>query len=416
MMASTEEKRIKLRQHKALATGLFLLMALIYILMIVLKRNNDAGWIGYVEAFSEAGMVGALADWFAVTALFHYPLGLKIPHTNLIERSKNRIGDSLGSFVVDNFLSDKNIRPYIEKLTISNTVATWLQKEKNIQLLTNEMAAIGKDIVINIDDDFIAGVVARKSKALLNEQDINGLLANVLHYFREKKEHERIIDTLLTKIKQYVSENEELVRDRVSKESHILIPDFVDNMIARKIVNGVYKYIDEIQNNKEHSIRAELENQIIIFENDLRNSEKWKEEINNIKKDLLAGSKLESFAKDIWLNIKNNIIGDIESDKSGIKRYLIKTIKEFSQNLNNDEELRNKIDKWIKYNAYNYILRNSAKASELISNTVGTWEGKELSEKLELEVGKDLQFIRINGTLVGGLVGLVIHTLTQLFS
>lgn len=415
-MTSTEEKKIKLRKHKALATGLFVLMALIYILMIILKRNNDAAWIGYVEAFSEAGMVGALADWFAVTALFHYPLGIKIPHTNLIERSKNRIGDSLGNFVTDNFLNDKNIRPYIEKLTISNTLASWLQKEKNIQLLTNEIAAIGKDIVLNIDDDFIAGVMARKGSSLLYEMDVNNMLANVLHYFREKNEHERIIDSLLTKIKQYVAENEELVRDRVSKESHILIPDFVDNMIARKIVNGVYKYIDEIQNNKEHSIRTELENQIVIFENDLRNSDKWKEEINNIKKDLLAGSKLEGIAKDIWLNIKNNIITDIESDKSGIKRYLIKTIKEFSLNLNNDEELRNKIDKWIKYNAYNYILRNSQKASDLISNTVGTWEGKELSEKLELEVGKDLQFIRINGTLVGGLVGLTIHVLTQLFS
>ena len=236
-MSSIEQKRIKLRKHKALATGLFLLMALIYIFTIILKRNNDAEWIGYVEAFSEAGMVGALADWFAVTALFHYPLGLKIPHTNLIERSKNRIGDSLGSFVVDNFLSDKNIRPYIEKLTISNSVATWLQKEKNIQLLTDEVLAIGKDIIISIDDDFIAEIVARRSKALLNEKDINGILANILHYFREKREHERIIDTLLRKIKQYVSENEQIVSERVSKESHILIPDFVDKMIARKIVS-----------------------------------------------------------------------------------------------------------------------------------------------------------------------------------
>ncbi len=410
------EKQRQLKKHKTLATGLFILMGIVYIWMIIIKNNNGAEWIGYVEAFSEAGMVGALADWFAVTALFHYPMGIRIPHTNLIERSKDRIGDNLGNFVVDNFLNDKNIRPYIEKLAISNTVATWLQKPKNVQLLTNEVTNIAKDIVINIDDDFIAEVIARKGKVLLNDMDVNNLLANILHYFTERKEHERLIDSLLTKIREYVANNEELVRDRVSKESHILIPDFVDNLIAGKIIKGVYRYIDEIQNDKAHSIRKELEQQIAVLENDLRHSDKWQKEISNIKNELLSGSKINSYAKDIWINIKNNIIEDIENESSAIKRYLKKTIGEFALNLRTDEELRTKIDKWIKYNAYNYILRNSQKASDLISNTVGNWEGRELSEKLELEVGKDLQYIRINGTLVGGLVGLLIHTLTKLFS
>lgn len=413
---TTEEKKIRLRKHKALATGLFILMAVTYIVMVILKHNNHTAWIGFVEAFSEAAMVGALADWFAVTALFHYPMGLKIPHTNLIQKSKDRIGDSLGSFVVDNFLNGQNIRPYIQKLTVSNIAANWLQKEKNIQSLTNETTRIANDLLMNTDDDYVANVISRKGKSLLDNIDISAMLAQLLQYFREKNEQEKIIDKLLQKIKEYVHNNEDTVRERVRKESHILIPGFVDNIIANKIISGANKYINEIQNDKQHRLRLELERNLISFEEDLRSGKKWNEQIEKIKTEFLSGSKVDGYAKDIWLNIKNTILTDLHSDNSGIKRYLKKSVNDFAVKLNDDAELRNKMDKWIRYTAYNYVLRNSRKAGDLISNTVENWEGKELSEKLELEVGKDLQFIRINGTLVGGLVGLIIHTLTILLS
>lgn len=133
-----EIKKKQLRKYKAFATGLFILMAVIFVVMTILQKNNDSHWIGYVRAFSEAAMVGALADWFAVTALFHYPLGLKIPHTNLIQNSKERIGDNLGNFVVGNFLSPPNIRPYILKLKISVFVGEWLSKNKNQELFDTE--------------------------------------------------------------------------------------------------------------------------------------------------------------------------------------------------------------------------------------------------------------------------------------
>lgn len=412
---SVSEKQRLLRKHKTLATGLFLFMAILYIIMVIFKTKTHATWTGYVESFAEAAMVGALADWFAVTALFHHPLGIPIPHTNLIEKSKEKIGGSLGDFVVENFLNSTSIRPYIERLSISQTAATWLQKDKNVETLTSEVIYIIKDIINNLNDSYVSNVIARKGKSILEEMNVNKLMANVIHYFIEKKEHENLLDILLSKLKIYVSENEEIIKQRVSKESYILIPDFVDDMIARKIVKGILRYVDEIKNDKSHIIRLELQKQIEGFENDLIKTDKWNKQIAQIKEDLLNHEELNVYASDIWQNIKSAILTDLESSQSAVKNHLKKSVLEFAQNLSTDETLRLKIDKWIKYTVYNYTLRNSKKVSELISNTVGNWEGKELSEKLELEVGKDLQFIRINGTLVGGLVGLTIHIITQLF-
>ena len=142
-----QEKKRQLRKYKAFATGLFLLMAVVFVIMTILQKTNDSHWIGYVRAFSEAAMVGALADWFAVTALFHHPLGLKIPHTNLIQNKKEQIGDNLGNFVVGNFLSPQNIRPYISKLKVSSFVGEWLSKQRNQEILLNETSTIILDIL-----------------------------------------------------------------------------------------------------------------------------------------------------------------------------------------------------------------------------------------------------------------------------
>ena len=145
------QKKQQLRQYKTLATGLFILMMMTFIAMTILQKQSQSHWIGYIRAFSEAAMVGALADWFAVTALFNYPLGVKIPHTNLIENSKEKIGDNLGNFVVDNFLSPENIRPYIQKLKVSVYVGDWLSKERNQDVLINELSSIIKDIVNKLE-------------------------------------------------------------------------------------------------------------------------------------------------------------------------------------------------------------------------------------------------------------------------
>ncbi len=410
-----EEKKRQLRKYKAFATGLFLLMAVIFVMMTILQKTNDSHWIGYVRAFSEAAMVGALADWFAVTALFHHPLGLKIPHTNLIQNKKEQIGDNLGNFVVGNFLSPQNIRPYISKLKVSSFVGEWLSKARNQEILLNETSTIILDILNKLDDEAVINFISKKAQEMTNDLKVNSILGNGLDYILEKNDHQRLVTGLSKQIKTYVLNNQEMVRDRVKKESFALVPKFVDDKIADKITQGLSKYFDEIETNLEHPLREEITQKLFNFSKDLKDNEKWEKELSTIKDSFLKEEKILIYAKDIWESIKKSLMKELNDEDSALKKYLLKNLNELSFNLQNDEKLQYKIDHWIRVTAYKYILKNTHQFGDLISSTVGNWQGKELSNKLELEVGKDLQFIRVNGTLVGGLVGLIIYTIAHFF-
>ena len=409
------EKKIQLRKYKLFATGLFVLMAVIFVATTILEKRNPAHWIGYIRAFSEAAMVGALADWFAVTALFNYPLGLKIPHTNLIENSKDRIGDNLGNFVVSNFLSPSNIRPYIQKLKISQFVGEWLSKERNQQNLVKEMSNIVLDILNKLDDSAVVNFIGNKAKEMSDDIKINHILGNGIEYVLDKNDHQRMITSLSKQIKDYVLQNQEIVKNRVKKESFFLIPKFVDDTIAEKITTGLSSFFEEVENDQNHSIRSEITQKLYDFSHEIQTEEKWAEEFRGIKNDFLKKEKINQYSKDIWESIKKSLSKELEDEDSALKKYLQKNLSELAENLKSDEKLQYKIDHWVRVTAYKYILRNTHQFGDLISSTVGNWQGKELSEKLELEVGKDLQFIRVNGTLVGGLVGLVIYTIANFF-
>ncbi len=398
-----------------IATGLFVLMAVIFISMTILQKTHSSHWIGYVRAFSEAAMVGALADWFAVTALFHHPLGLKIPHTNLIEKSKEKIGDNLGNFVVGNFLSPQNIRPYILKLKVSNFVGDWLSKQRNQEVLIYEVSAIVLNIVQKLDNESVVKFISRKAGEMTSELKINQIIGNGLEYILEKNEHQKLVTNLSRQVKEYVLQNHDLVRERVKKESFSLVPKFVDDTIADKITKGLSGYFEEVENDPEHSLRKEISDKLENFAAELKTNDRWKDNFQEIKNSFLNESKMASYANDIWHSIRKNIVDELSKEDSAVKIYIRKNLVELSQNLQNDENLQYKIDHWIRVTAYKYILKNTHQFGELISSTVGNWEGKELSQKLELEVGKDLQFIRINGTLVGGLVGLIIYTVAHFF-
>lgn len=410
-----EAKRKQLRKYKAFATGLFVLMAVLFIGTTLLQKTIDSHWIGYVRAFSEAAMVGALADWFAVTALFRHPLGLPIPHTNLIENSKQKLGDNLGNFVVTNFLSPENIRPYIQKLKISNFVGEWLGKEKNQDILLKNLSDIVLDILNKLDDSEVSRFISNKVSEMTDNIKLNAILGNGINYLLDKNDHQRIITNLSSQIKNYIAENDEMIKDRVKKGSYTFIPAFVDNKIADKITSGLSDFFKEIEQDPNHEIRNLITQKIYDFSNELKQDPKWEEEFKNIKNDLLKNDKLNEYSNDIWISIKNTLTKELQDDESSLKKYLSKNLNEFSQNLKNDENFQKKIDDWVRVTAYKYILKNTHQFGNLISSTVGNWQGKELSEKLELEVGKDLQFIRVNGTIVGGLVGLIIYTIAHFF-
>ena len=314
-----EAKRKQLRKYKAFATGLFVLMAVLFIGTTLLQKTIDSHWIGYVRAFSEAAMVGALADWFAVTALFRHPLGLPIPHTNLIENSKQKLGDNLGNFVVTNFLSPENIRPYIQKLKISNFVGEWLGKEKNQDVLLKNLSDIVLDILNKLDDSEVSRFISKKVSEMTDTIKLNAILGNGINYLLDKNDHQRIITNLSSQIKNYIAENDEMIKDRVKKGSYTFIPAFVDNKIADKITSGLSDFFKEIEQDPNHEIRNLITQKIYDFSNELKQDPKWEEEFKNIKNDLLKNDKLNEYSNDIWISIKTTLMKELQEDESSLK-------------------------------------------------------------------------------------------------
>ena len=410
----TEVEKIQnLKKHKAIATGLFLLMAIVYFAMVYLDLHSDAKWIGYVEAFAEAGMVGALADWFAVTALFRYPLGLKIPHTNLIENSQKAIGDNLGHFVTDNFLTPSTIRPYIEKLEVVKYAADWLKKPSNQKDLQDELIHFTKKIVTDLDDKDVVDFITLKGDEILKQFNLPELVSSSLEYVLEKEKHDEILEAIIPKAKEYILESDLIIKDKLN-EKHPVISFFAGKKISKGVVEGVVSFLDEVADDKEHPIRHNIERIIKDNIQNIKESPDWKAKLETLRDDFITKERMNEYSMDLWQAIKLNLTESFDDPNSALQTYIQKNIKKLTENLNDNQEMIDKINGWVRHFIYRMILRNVKEVEGLISSTVDKWEGKQLSEKLELEVGKDLQFIRINGTLVGGLVGLLIYAITQL--
>ena len=345
---NSNTKQQKLQKHKNIATGLFFLMLFIYIGTVIGQRKApELGFVGYVKAFAEAAMVGALADWFAVVALFRRPMGLNIPHTNLIEARKNDIGENLGTFVVENFLKSQQIRPYITKIKPSSFLLEWLSKESTPAQLTT----------------FLQGY------------PIHPKASPLLVQFLKEHKHEGLLSEALKKVATYLDTHRQTLERQIDDQFPMIVPAFIREAIAEKVAEGLYQYILKMAQEPSHPIRAEITGELYDFAQRLDTSQ-WQQQLTAL---------------------------------------LQKGIAHLTEELRANTALQSQIDAWLHKIAYQFVLRNKQEVGRLISATVAQWEGRQLSEKLELEVGKDLQFIRVNGTLVGGLVGLIIYFITQLF-
>lgn len=408
------KKRAQLRKHKRIATGLFFLMAVIYGLMVYFQHTSPQAWMGYVEAFSEAGMVGALADWFAVTALFRHPLGIPIPHTNLIERKKNDLGANLGVFVNENFLNSTTIRPYIERLDVSKLMTDWLEKPANREGLESEIRNLLRTVILDLEDEEVKDYLTLKATDLLKKVDYQNLAAVGITYLIEKDEHNNLLNTLLPQVKSYIKENESMVLSRIAA-SRPLIAILAGKKISKEVIDGILSFISEVEKDDRHFVRQKISENLLKIAAELKETGKWDSKFTRLTSELITPKTLEPYISDIWRGIKQSLLENLEDSESKLQEYLEKTILKLSIKLKTDQEIQQRINNWIRHFVYRMVLKNRQEVEELIGTTVANWSGKELSEKLELEVGKDLQFIRVNGTLVGGLVGLLIYIITHLF-
>ncbi len=412
-MANTT-KRKQLQKHKQLATGLLLLMAVIYSVLVYLEQEHFQAWMGYVKAFAEAGMVGALADWFAVTALFRHPLGLPIPHTNIIERKKDTLGENLGHFVNENFLNPETIRPYIEELDIVKIIVDWLQNPKNKNGLEQELGILIQKIVSDLDDQEVERFLTEKGAVLLQRLDYPKIVEKGVSYLIERNEHIVLLENILPQIKTYIIENDQLILQRISN-SRPLIALLAGRKITKEITEGLVAFIDDIEKDPHHFVREKLTENLRRLASDLDSSPKWESKFEKLREELIIPKNLEKYARDLWKSGKYLLQKQLKHPDTSLHHFISQSIARLTQNLKKDIDLQNRLNQWIHLFLYRMVLRNRQEIENLISDTVSGWEARELSDKLEAEVGKDLQFIRVNGTLVGGLVGLLIYLITHLF-
>jgi len=403
-----------LRRMKSFATGLLVLATLIFLAARWWEVNAGPVWIGYVRAAAEAGMVGALADWFAVTALFRHPLGLPIPHTAIIPTKKDVLGNSLGDFVGENFLSESVVRDKLGRVEVSSRVGGWLAQPENADRLTAELATAARGVVTVLKDEDVQDVIEQVLVRKLMERPIGPPLGTVLQGVLADGAHHRLVDLVCDRAYDWVTGNHDMVLRVVHDRAPGWSPRFVDDLIADKVFLEVQNFAWAVKTDPEHPLRKAIDTFLAEFAVDLQNDADTIERAERIKQNIVAHPDVQKFIGQAWGTVKGLILDAAADPSSALRTRVRDGLLSFGTRLNTDTELRGKIDGWLA-DAAGYVVRHyRGEITTLITDTIDRWDADETSRKVELQVGRDLQFIRINGTVVGSLAGLVIYTVGQL--
>ena len=408
---SDAAKRAQLRRMKAVALALLGLAAVVYVAATVAGAD---GWLGYVQAGSEAAMVGALADWFAVTALFRHPLGLPIPHTAIIPERKDQIGASLGEFVETNFLTHEVLGERIAGAQVGARIGNWLRQPDNAAQASEIAADALRATLEVLDDDEVQAGLERIIRARVDETPIAPLVGKAIDLTVAGGHHQRLLDATLTGLVGFLDENQATFRERLATESPWWVPEPIDDRIFRKIYDAVHRFIGDVGGDPEHELRASLDARVTAFAERLKSDPELLAKGEQLKEELLEHPDVRAWVETLWLGTKARLIEMADDPTSELRFRMVRSYQRIGERLVAEPELRAKVDDWLQ-RGVGYVVDNyRSQVSHLISSTVERWDGRETADKLELQVGRDLQFIRINGTVVGGLAGLLIHLLTEL--
>ncbi len=411
----TEAERLAaLRRMKMFATSLLLAAATLFIVMTLVDDGQN--WVGYVKSFAEASMVGALADWFAVTALFRHPLGIPIPHTAIIPNRKDQIGRSLGEFVESEFLTAAVISERLGGFGVSKRLGAWLIEDVNAD---KAAAAIGDALraaLEVLDDNEVQGALEQVVVKRVRSTPIAPLIGRAVDIGVEGGHHQRLLDSVLVGLGNFLDDNKTVLREKLSRESPWWVPEPIDDRIFSKIYDGVNSFIGEIAANPEHDVRLAMDTRVVDFAKRLQADPELLAKGEELKDEVLDHPDVRAWLGSLWGELKTTLNSASNDPTSELRKRMNAGVKTFGDKLCTDAVLQAKIDHWVE-RAVSYVVDNYRhEVADLIASTVSRWDGESTSRKIELQVGRDLQFIRINGTLVGGIAGVLIHALAQLIS
>jgi uncharacterized membrane-anchored protein YjiN (DUF445 family) len=400
-----------LRRMKLVALSLLLVAAAVYIVTTIADAE---GWVGYVQSFAEAAMVGALADWFAVTALFRHPLRIPIPHTAIIPRRKDQIGRSLGEFVETNFLTKEVLGERLAGAGIGRRLGIWLSHPVNAERASEALADALKGTLEVLDDDEVQAGLERAVRQRIRAQPAAPLVGKAIDLSVEGDHHQRLLDAVLVGLRGFLADNRVTFRRRLDEESPWWVPEPIDDRIFDKIYTAVDHFIGDVTSDTNHEVRRSIESRVVAFAERLKTDPDLLAKGEELKDELLDHPEFRAWIESLWLGTKRGLIAAADDPSSELRTRTTVSLQRLGERLATEPELQAKVDDWVQRGLGYVVEHYRSEVSDLIASTVERWDGESTARRMELQVGRDLQFIRINGTIVGGLAGLAIHALTEL--
>ena len=420
MRSRTERKDAQLRRMKGWASALLLLMLGLYALSSVFEpRHPPLFWL---SAFTEAAMVGAIADWFAVVALFHHPFGLRLPHTAVIPRNKGRIAEGVADFIESNFLSPEAIVGRIAEARPARTLCSWLLRPENAQTLAvyaGRLLAYGLTV---LDDArikrFFLELVSRKAKDL----DVAAAVAEVMDVLTQNGRHHELLDQALAGLDELLSrpETRRMVAAEVAKNLPFLLKTVsealrleLDEKAALKLLDIAAAKIAEVRQDRGHELRQRFDAFVAGFVRRLKADEATRARVHALRDEVLANPALGRYIEGLWGDLRSWVTADLQQPESSVRARITQVVATFAQKLDQDAEVQRWLDEQILAAVPSLVREHRAKIGRFVEDQINGWQESRLVQELERELGPDLQYIRINGTLVGGMAGLLIAGITH---
>ncbi len=412
-----DEPPDRARRMRLAATMLLVAMAAIFILAFGLEDRHWA-W-GFVLAFSEAALVGGLADWFAVTALFRHPLGIPIPHTAIIPRKKDRIAETMADFLQRHFLTPEVVARRLQTTNIARLAGDYLTGSAGTGegRIRAGAANLLVELLESLDPDRLGARVKAGLAQLLARIEVAPLLGQMLAAAIADGRHRPLIDGIIRWAGLALEDNEEMVRSMVRDRANALLRfTGLDERLAKSVLDGLYRMLAEILVDPNHPLRLKVDEWLAGLAHDLQHDAEMRAKVERMKADLLANPSLGNWWMGVWERLRHALIDMARGKSGGFGETVGASMAELGANLRDDPALQHQVNRFARRTIVGLVSRYGNQIVGLVSDTVKRWDATTITERMENAVGRDLQFIRINGTLVGGLVGVTLHTITLLFA
>jgi uncharacterized membrane-anchored protein YjiN (DUF445 family) len=409
--ADTLDQRQALRRHRAFATALLVAMALVY---IAITWSGETGfWIGLARAGAEAAMVGGLADWFAVTALFRRPLGLPIPHTAVIPASKDRIGTGLGNFIERHFLEPELVGARLRSAGISRRLGLWLADSRNADVASDRLLLIAALVLRSLNDANLQRFVQVMLRRELRKVELAPALATLLDLLRQNGAHQIVLDHLLDAVRHHVAASADQILEIVEQRSRWWVPKRVDRRMAAAITEGIVGYMGELKA-RDHTARATFDAAVARLVADLRGNPDYAARVNALRDRVLASPEVADYLATLWRSTRGTIEQELAAPRSRLRQALSGILRSIGAAIAEDAAVQASMDERLEETFMALVVPFRKDIGRFVADVVKSWEASTIVDRVELAVGKDLQFIRVNGTLVGAAVGCAIYVGSEL--